>query len=220
MTNSEILKLYIPLVNFMADICGPNYEVVLHDISEPESSVIAIRNNYITGRKIGSPMTDLALKILKQRDYIEKDFITNYDGYGENGKIFLSSTYFIKDKNLDLIGMICVNNDISDIQKLNNSYEIIMKRFNYIKENKEEMKYKESIENPLISTANSIIIKTIKNIDIPPERMSIDEKVNIVQELNNKGVFLLKGAVADVAKQLQISETTVYRYLNKKTESR
>lgn len=216
MTNSEILKSYIPIIDFIANICGPSYEVLLHDVSKPESSVIAIRNGHISGRKIGSPMTDLALKILKQKDYLDKDFITNYDGYGKNGKVFLSSTYYIKNPKQELIGMICVNNDITDIKELNKGYETIMKRFKYREKNEEEVKYEENIENPLTSIANSIIAKTINSINILPERMSIEEKVNIVQELNNKGVFLLKGSVSDVAEQLQISETTVYRYLHKK----
>lgn len=216
MENSEILKSYIPMVDFIADVCGPNFEVLLHDVSKPESSVIAIRNGHITGRKIGSPMTDLALKVLKQKDYLERDFITNYDGYGEDGKIFLSSTYYIKNSKQELIGLICVNNDIADIKELKRVYEMMMKRFEYRKENEAEIDYKENIEVPLTSIAHSIISKTIESINVPPERMSIKEKVNIVQELDDKGVFLLKGAIANVAKQLQISETTVYRYLNKK----
>ncbi|MCB5560469.1 helix-turn-helix transcriptional regulator [Anaerosalibacter bizertensis] len=216
MTNIEILQSYIPMVDFIADICGPCYEVVLHDISKPDASVIAIRNNHITGRKIGSPMTDLALKILKQKDYVDKTFITNYDGYGDDGKVFLSSTYFIKNAQKELIGMICVNNDITDIKKFNNSYEIILERFKYREENNKDDKYEENIKNSLISVANSIISKTINSINIPPSRMSIDEKVKIVHELNKEGVFLLKGAINEVAEQLEISEATVYRYLNKK----
>ena len=92
MSNQEILNFYIPIINFIADICGPEYEVVLHDITKPEASVIAIRNGYITGREVGSPLTDLALKILKQKDYVNKDFITNYNGIGPKKEIFSSST--------------------------------------------------------------------------------------------------------------------------------
>jgi predicted transcriptional regulator YheO len=79
MQHNEIMK-YLSMVNFIADICGPKYEVVLHDLSKPEKSVIAIRNNHISGRDIGSPITDLALKILKQREYDKTEFITNYKG--------------------------------------------------------------------------------------------------------------------------------------------
>ncbi|WP_238558869.1 helix-turn-helix domain-containing protein [Yersinia pestis] len=41
----------------------------------------------------------------------------------------------------------------------------------------------------------------------------MDEKKEIVKKLNEKGVFLLKGAVAEVAMRLETSEQTIYRYL-------
>lgn len=215
MTNKEILQAHIAMVDFIADISGPNYEVVLHDVSKPEASVIAIRNGHITGREIGSPLTDLALKVLKQKDYLGTDFITNYDGYSDQGKKFLSSTYFIKNDSGELVGMICVNNDISCISDLNESYKLLMERFNYVEKEPNNSPYKESFDTSLVDVANSIISKTINNLNVPPNRMTIDEKVRIVHELNEEGVFLLKGAVSEVAEQLNISETTVYRYLNK-----
>jgi len=216
MDNLELLKKYIPLIEFIAEICGPAYEVVLHDVSKPEASVIAIKNNHITGRKVGSPMTDLALKILKNKQYVDKDYITNYDGYGEGGKNFLSSTYFIKNEKQELIGMICVNNDISDIKQLQDSYNAIMNRFKFREEdNKDETKYEEYIEKSLASVANSIIARTIKKVNVPAERMTIEEKIKIINDLDSEGIFLLKGSVSQVAKELNISESTVYRYLNK-----
>jgi len=35
-----------------------------------------------------------------------------------------------------------------------------------------------------------------------------------VDILNQKGIFMLKGAVSEVAKQLHCSEPSIYRYLN------
>lgn len=215
MSNREILNRYIPIIDFIADICGTEYEVVLHDITTPEASVIAIKNGHITGREIGSPITDLALKILKQKNYVNKNFITNYNGIGPKNEIFLSSTYFIKNDDEELIGLICVNNDLAAINNFKSSFENLMKRFEYNRD-EENSKYEENIDNPLISVANSIINKTINSMNIPASRMSIEEKIEIVQQLNNEGIFLLKGAVTDIAKLLDISETTVYRYLNKK----
>ena len=43
--------------------------------------------------------------------------------------------------------------------------------------------------------------------------MTTEEKKEIVEELNAKGVFLLKGTVAEVAQRLDVSEQTIYRYL-------
>ncbi len=211
MTDKEVLESYIPIVNFIADICGSNYEVLLHDIKNPESSVIAIRNGHLSGRKIGDPMTDLAIKILNDKSYLKKEYIANYIGKSNNKKFF-SSTYFIKNEG-KLIGLICINNDVAPFLNLQCSLNNILKSFETEEERED---YSENIGNPVKSLANSIITKTIANLSVPPERMSIDEKVKIVQELNESGVLMLKGAVAEVAEELKISEGTVYRYLNKK----
>jgi predicted transcriptional regulator YheO len=216
MQHNEIMK-YLSMVNFIADICGPKYEVVLHDLSKPEKSVIAIRNNHISGRDIGSPITDLALKILKQREYDKTEFITNYKGYVRDGVEVLSSTYFIKNENSELIGMLCVNNDTSDIADFEKVLKEMMCRFNYKnKKNVEDNnKYEEHVGTSIVDLTKSLVAKTIDEMNIPPNRMSMEEKVQLVHEIDKLGVFLLKGGVSYVGKILQISEPTLYRYLHK-----
>ena len=51
--------------------------------------------------------------------------------------------------------------------------------------------------------------------DVPVERLTQDEKMEIMAALNRKGVFLLKGSVSYVAKELHSSEASIYRYLGK-----
>jgi predicted transcriptional regulator YheO len=60
-----------------------------------------------------------------------------------------------------------------------------------------------------------MITSVIGKLKIPPERLSSQEKIEVVRELNELGVFLLKGGVSQVAASLSISEPTVYRYLQK-----
>ena len=59
------LERYIPLVEFMGKICGKSYEIILHDVSTPERSVIAACNEHLSGRRIGDPMTELAKELLR-----------------------------------------------------------------------------------------------------------------------------------------------------------
>ena len=51
MSNRAQLERYIPMVTFISEICGKNYEVILHDVSDPENSVISIFNGHLSGRK-------------------------------------------------------------------------------------------------------------------------------------------------------------------------
>ena len=61
------------------------------------------------------------------------------------------------------------------------------------------------------------IIKRITDEQHPVDvdRLNQDEKMEIMEILDRKGVFLLKGSVSFVAKELHSSEASIYRYLGK-----
>ena len=45
--------------------------------------------------------------------------------------------------------------------------------------------------------------------------LSQDEKVKILQLLEERGIFMLKGVIPIVAQKLASSPASIYRYLNK-----
>ena len=77
MRNNPLLDPYKPLVPFLASLCGDGCEVLLHDVSQPKHSVIAIANGFHTGRKVGSPFTDLAVKIMQEKQYEKGDYLSD-----------------------------------------------------------------------------------------------------------------------------------------------
>jgi predicted transcriptional regulator YheO len=207
---NAVLKKYMPLVDFLAEILGSEAEVVLHDVSDLQKSVIAIRNGHISGRKIGAPATNFALSVMKNASYSKRDFTTNYRGKSENGKTLKSSTYFIRDDNGKLIGMLCVNIDFEKFIQLRDSIDRFISLPNSDDENEIEC-FSSSVEK----VAYECIDNIIKKSGVSPERMSQDEKIEIIKQLNDRGIFLLKGSISEVALQLKVSEATIYRYLNK-----
>lgn len=58
------------------------------------------------------------------------------------------------------------------------------------------------------------IIQEYVNIDISNNNIDLTQeaKVEIVEILEEKNIFQLKGAVSEVAKLLRVSEPTIYRY--------
>jgi predicted transcriptional regulator YheO len=52
---SALLSAFIPMVDFLAEVLGEGCEVVLHDVTNPERSVIAIRNSHVSGRDVALP---------------------------------------------------------------------------------------------------------------------------------------------------------------------
>ena len=203
------LKKYIPLVDFLAEVFGDDAEVVLQDVSDFNNSVISIRNNHISGRKLGAPATNLVLKVMNG-NFTDKNYVTNYRGVSAVGKVVRSSTYFIKDDKNVVVGMLCINIDIDKLVQLKNHLDGILKQPEEIFEKTTE-RFSVSAEG----LASDSIETILEESGISPERMSQEEKMEVVYKLDKNGVFLVKGSICKVASVLNVSNATIYRYLSK-----
>lgn len=76
---NETVRRFLPMVDFLEQILGKNSEIVLHDFSDPDHAIVDIRNGIVSGRKVGGPVTDLALKIMHDPKYRDLPFITGYE---------------------------------------------------------------------------------------------------------------------------------------------
>lgn len=212
MTDSEVLELYKPMVPFLASLCGSGCEVLLHDVSKTEEgTVVAIANGFHSGRSLGSPMTDLANQISRDKLYEEQDFLTNYHGISKSKK-FISNTYFIKNQNR-LIGLLCVNRNTTAIHELDLALNRLKQQYN-LSEGRTDIQ--ENLSTPVEAMLSTLVTQAVEKTGISPQRMSRQEKVSVVHQLNEQGILTMKGAVCEIARQLFISEPTVYRYLNQR----
>lgn len=74
---SNMLQPYIVLTEFLGKALGPDYEVALHDLTSKHQSLIAIANGHISGRKIGSPLTNAALHMLSTKAEARRAWLEN-----------------------------------------------------------------------------------------------------------------------------------------------
>lgn len=207
------LDRYVPVVAFLSEVCGQNYEVILHDVADPEHSVVAIFNGHLSGRKLGDPMTSLALGLLEDKVYEGRDFIANYEGRTRDGKRFVSSTYFIKE-NGEVVGLICVNHDVSDLCAIQHHMGRLLQAFSMLDVTEERGEgFTEELDGSINQLSSSLIHNTMAGQRIPPARMTAEERLEVIRSLEHQGVFATKGSVGEVAAQMGISEPTVYRYL-------
>lgn len=210
MTDEEILEIYKQMLPFLGLALGKECELCVHDVRNPDHSLIAIENN-ATGRLIGDPMTDLAKEIVKNQKYTDSQFVPNYNGISK-GKPFLSSTYFIKNGNR-LIGLLCVNKNMSLAIGLDNAIRNFVTGFNLVQP--EESEIRETLESSVAEILPHLVADVISNMKVEPERMTTEEKAVVVKKLQEQGILSMKGAVKEIAKQLNLSIPTIYRYLNK-----
>lgn len=67
----------------------------------------------------------------------------------------------------------------------------------------------------LPDAVQNAIAEVTGSAGLPPDRLTMEEKIRIVESLHHAGIFYMKGAVSEVAAQLGSSEATIYRYLSK-----
>lgn len=221
----EKLQRFVPLVDFFGEALGPSTEIVLHDLTVPDKSIVAIANGHISGRKIGGPVTNLALMFMKQGDAGDGDAATGYRAVNASGRVCRSSSYFIRDDDGELYGMLCVNVDLTEITAAQEATaslpgglirDMIPVQQGNPKGNKEVL---ENLKSTLPNLLDSMLDAAVGTHAIAPKQMGADERISVVSDLEDAGFFLLKGGIASAAERLGVSEPTIYRYLVKVRDS-
>ena len=72
------LEPYRTLVSFLGEALGPDYEVVLHDLTSEEGTIAAIVNNNISGRTEGAPLSNMALRFIHGKVYEKQPYVAGY----------------------------------------------------------------------------------------------------------------------------------------------
>ncbi len=212
MDSQSILQKFYGIADYIAAINGPTCEVIVHDISNLQSSIVHIVNGHVTDRQVGGTITDYALDLIMERQDQQKDSIVNYMGSTRDGRILRSSTYFIRDNQEELIGLLCVNIDITD---LITARDILSKAAALNSAPVHESAAAASREHFNLSVdelVNGVIDNVILESGISPENSNTKQKKELTRILFDRGVFKIKGAVNVLAKRLNISSQSVYRY--------
>lgn len=217
---SSILESYYKIIEFLGYFLGPDYEIVLQDAKTDSPSILAIVNNHISGRMVGSPVSDLSLDMIKNKVYLHSDYQVNYNSMTKDNKIMRSSTFFIKEKN-ELVGMLCINFDSTrylhmskEILRLCHPDHIVDENYNFDPSNN-LLDISENFTGSVSELTDAVLESSFLGSEINTSNLSKEEKLHVVDVLNKKGVFLIKGAVSQVALKLNCSDASIYRYLNK-----
>ena len=198
---NPILERYVVIANMIATTVGNNCEVVLHDLEDPEHSVVQLQ----VGR-----FNQLVPAVMMSKK-LETGLVTNYYFHSSEGKLIKSSTAFIKDDN-KVIGAICINIDVSHIKAYINELEAQLPGL-------EDMNHRKSRRDVVDSNAHigDIVTDLIDTIldGRDAAGMPRKEKMDIIKEMNERGVFLMKGAIDVVSEKMGIAKVTIYSYLDR-----
>jgi len=134
----------------------------------------------------------------------------NYKTTTGDGRSLKSTTTFIKDSMGRPIAAFCINLDTTDFY---NASQALLPLLN-IQENNHELS-KETFAHSTGETVEALFSQAVEQIGKHPTSMNVDEKTQLIRQLEENSTFLLKGAVEMVAQRLGVTKFTVYNYLKK-----
>ena len=198
------LKAYFPIADMLVATFGANCEVAIHDLSQPESSVIYVAGS-VTGRMVGQSFDHLVRDVLLSSSF-DGDHVSNYIFSTPDGKVIKSSTVFLRDGE-EAIGALCLNYDITVGQ------QFLREMGDFCSAAEQEAPEKEvELRDDVVSMIDGLIANIIDQADM--ENMTRKKAVELVRFMDEKGIFLVKGAIDKVAARLGVSKVTIYSYLD------
>jgi predicted transcriptional regulator YheO len=211
---NQYIKKYISIADFLGEVLGENTEIILHDLTNYQKSIVYIINGNISGRKIGDSITDLMLDFILSESKGNKQFICNYNSKNVEGKLLYSSTYFIRDDSNKIVGALGLNSDYQDVK---NSLSFLTSLLpNYVDDKIASLNIiKENLSSDGQELTLNKIDAIINQFNVIPTRMTPKEKTEVISALNECGIFNIRGSVQEVATKLQMSEPSIYRYIKK-----
>jgi len=235
-----ILKHYTLLLQFLNRTFGPDYELVLHDLTTPNGSIVAIANGHISGRTLGDSLIGPIRDVLKSDPDPSDNFLFHDCVVLPNGKILRTCALYIRNSENKVVGLLCVNFDhsryqamaknlfqlchpsafldkyLSSLQDAFSDSELIKA---YVESNVSSNSYLQSpIEGipkkPL--SLSELVLLTAKELTgkTSLDRLSSDERRRIVGALDKQNTFKVKGALKTISTLLDCSPSTIYRYIS------
>ena len=199
-----ILKIITQVVPGLGKTLGPGVEVLVYEFGRPQGGLVAIEGN-ITGRKPGAPLSDMVLKLLRQGKLTED--VINYASQTPDGRELRSSTILVRDDEGQVVGCLGLNFELTHwrvAKRLIDEYCRSEPLDDAVPE-----RFKPDVESMLAFHIDEALAQSATPVSL----MKKEEKLVVVRELDERGIFLIRGSVNRVARTLGVSRYTIYNYL-------
>jgi len=206
--NDHIFDHYTRVGEIIAEKFSPYLEVIIHDLRDPEHSIIAIFNSHITGRKIGDGTSDIGYKKLANE---LPDKIVNYENISPSGSKMKSSSLTIRDEHNKIIGSMAFNFDLAPFENIQEFFNTITKtNISQLGDfPKQEQFFIWNIRDELEQELNKYIIAN----RLQGKALTKKDKLNVVSLMNKRGHIKKRGSVSILSELLAITRPTLYKYI-------
>lgn len=200
-----VLDLFERLATGIVAVVGPHCEVIVHDFSDLEHSVIVAAGD-VTGRKEGAPVPDLAF-VSEGSDPNAPDQLNYRTRLGTHD--LQSSTIWLRDTTGRLIGAVCINIDYSGLVQASDLLNSLISCARAEADLVVTDTFAKDVGDLIRLSVNAFLRREgYSDIDTLP----YEAKIRLIQVLEDRSLFQMRGAVNEVANQLGVTRATVYNY--------
>jgi len=204
---------FLPLVDALADTLGTHCEVLLHDFTTPEHSVVKIANGHVTRRKVGAPATEFVLPFVHKATRVAS--IAAYPTKSSDGTELRSTTVLIKSPHGRAVGALCINVDLTPLLSARDALDQLCGTEH--RHQTVAVDSPERFEATVEELIDGSLRQSLQRLGKPVAYMRKEDKLDVLRDLKAKGLFLIKGAARRVSRELSVSIPTVYKYLEEIT---
>lgn len=201
--NALLLREGRKIVEALGQTLAPLVEVVLHDLTTPEQSVVAISNN-LSGRQVGDAATEMGLARLSDPGFPE--VVANYPNRFPDGRPVKSTSIGLKNSAGEYVAAVCLNMDVSLLGAVTAGLGQLM-------QTGAAAPLPESLAPRTGDGVRAALERYAAARNTTPIGMTLAQRRDAVRELAESGHLNLRHALAEVARTLGVARSTVYTYL-------
>jgi len=202
--NQLLLREGEKIVDALGKTLAPLVEVVLHDLTRREHTVVAISNN-LSGRSVGDPATEIGLARMVDPEFPE--VLQNYPNRFPDGRPAKSTSIGLKNSRGDYVAAICLNVDISMLTVVAASLSQLAQT------QVSPADIRESLVSPRLDELRATLERFATGLNTTPRALIPAQRRDAVRQLAEAGLMDLKNAQSVVADILGVARSTVYTYL-------
>ena len=215
----QILATLVSLVEPLSRTLPSDCEVVLHDLRRLPNSIVAIAGD-MTGRSVGGPATDLLLRNTSTGTIATA---VGYETRLPDGRSLRSTTVVFRDAQETAVAALCINSDVMIWKAVKAIAESMLPAEVPAATEVTDTPDSPDTERPaedekffqdIDELARHLLADAIDASGAPVDLMQKRHKIAVVNDLKDRGFFMLKESVEMAAQALQVTRFTIYNYLN------
>lgn len=213
-TMDHQLSLLKQIAHGLAAQFGSSCEIVIHDLKakDLDNSIVYIENGQVSNRELGDGPSSIVLETLSHHPTQIHDRLS-YLTKTDDGRILKSSTMYIRDDQGNISYILSLNYDITALLTIDHAIQSLVSTDSSEKDNTKS-KQPPKITHNVNELLDTLIEQALALVGKPVALMTKDDKVAVVQYLNNAGAFLITKSGDKIASLLGISKFTLYSYMD------